>query len=175
VESKSKVLDLGCSSGHLLDILTKEKEALGRGIEISEEGVRKCVKRGLSVLQGDIDDGLSDYPHGSFDYVILNQTISYLKKPLFLLKEAVRVGKKLIVSFPNFGHYSSRYSLFFGGKVPREWRKENLYLFTIKDFEKICRKNNYQILEKTFYSHNGKDSRFFPNLFAQNAIYVLKK
>ena len=118
IEQGASVLDLGCGDGELLERLIEEKQVRAQGIEISEQAIHNCVARGLSVFQGDIDTGLSEYADKSFDYVILKQTFQQVKKPNFVLKEALRVSKKTIVGFPNFVYISARFQLFFGGKVP---------------------------------------------------------
>src|SRR5450759_4246882 len=118
VEAKASVLDLGCGSGDLSARLANEKRAVVQGIEIDEQAVYKCVGKGISVLHGDIDSGLADYGDKSFDYVILSESFQQVKKPESVLAEALRVGKRVIVSFPNFVHYSARWQLFFKGTVP---------------------------------------------------------
>jgi methionine biosynthesis protein MetW len=119
IPAGTKVLDLGCGDGSLLVKLVRQKGVTGRGIEISEEGVRACIAKGLTVLQGDIDQGLRDYPDGSFDYVVLNQTLQAVKKPDVVLSEMLRVGKKGIVGFPNFAYWKMRSYLFTFGRMPR--------------------------------------------------------
>jgi methionine biosynthesis protein MetW len=147
VEQGASVLDLGCGDGELLARLIEEKQVRAQGIEISEQAIHRCVAQGLSVFQEDIDTGLSEYADKSFDYVILNQTFQQVKKPDFVLKEALRVGKKTIVGFPNFVHYTARFQLFFRGKVPvtpslpYEWYDTpNLHFLSIADFKEYCKK-----------------------------------
>ena len=118
VAAESKALDLGCGDGDLLLKLGREKSVIGRGIELSEVGVRHCVSKGLSVRQGDIDEGLSDYPDASFDYVILSQTLPYVDDPTTLLHEMLRVGRQAIVSFPNLGYWRARLRLLAKGSLP---------------------------------------------------------
>lgn len=122
VEPGSRVLDLGCGDGELMYLLAKDKAARVQGIEIDDEAIYKCVAKGLSVFHGDIDSGLKEYPDKSFDYVILNQSMQQVKKADFVIQEGLRVGKKLIVGFPNFGSVNARISIFFKGKTPKRHR-----------------------------------------------------
>ena len=181
VEHGASVLDLGCGDGALLARLIEEKQVRAQGIEISEQAIHHCVARGLSVFQEDIDTGLSEYADKSFDYVILNQTFQQVKKPDFVLKEALRVGKKTIVGFPNFVHISARFQLFFGGKVPLtpslpyEWyNTPNLHFLSIADFVEYCRKREVQIERSAFIAKNKK-VWIFPNLFGEIGLFLLSK
>ncbi len=181
VESGSSVLDLGCGDGELLSLLIELKGVRAQGIEISELAIRQCVARGLSVFQEDIDTGLSDYGDRSFDYVILNQTFQQVKKPDFVLTEALRVGRKAIVSFPNFLYITSRFQMFFGGKVPvtsslpYEWyNTPNLHFLSIADFKEYCKKTNIQIKKSAFISKDKKID-FLPNLLAEIGLFLISK
>ncbi len=185
VPQGADVLDLGCGDGSLLEKLEKERGVRGRGIEISEVGVKQCIRRGLTVLQGDIDEGLPDYPDKSFDIVILNQTLQVVKKPDLVLFEMLRVGKKGIVGFPNFGYWKVRAYLLLRGRMPKtrflpyEWyNTPNIHLCTIKDFEAICRENGIKI-EKRIYLSTERGGRIFrgaaPNLFAENAVFIISR
>jgi len=179
----TKVLDLGCGDGSLLVKLVRQKAVTGRGIEISEEGVRSCIAKGLTVMQGDIDKGLRDYPNGSFDYVVLNQTLQAVKFPDVVLSEILRVGKKGIVGFPNFAYWKMRFYLFTRGRMPKteflpfEWYDTpNIHFCSIVDFREYCAKNGVRI-EKTVYLSTDRGGRVLrgvrPNLFAENAVYLL--
>jgi len=179
INSRASILDLGCGDGALLSLLIKEKGVRAQGIEISEEAIHSCVAAGLSVFQEDIDTGLSDYSDDSFDYVILNQTFQQVKKPDFVLKEALRVGKKVIVGFPNFLYYPARFQMFFRGKVPvtpslpYEWYDTpNLHFLSIADFKSYCRKQDIRI-EKTAYFTNSRQVKLLPNLFAEVGLFLL--
>lgn len=181
INEKSKVLDVGCGDGKLLSIL-KNKDIEARGIELDESLVEKCVKRGLFVINDDIESGFSHYKKESFDYVILSETIQVLKNPLEVLNEALRVGKKVIVSFPNFGHYKIRFSYFFSGKMPKseslpyEWyNTPNIRILTIKDFRDICKLNKIKIVSEFNYSSQNKNIFLLPNIFASNSVFVLEK
>jgi methionine biosynthesis protein MetW len=183
IPAGTKVLDLGCGDGSLLVKLVRQKGVTGRGIEISEEGVRACIAKGLTVMQGDIDKGLRDYPNNSFDYVILNQTLQAVKKPDVVLSEILRVGKKGIVGFPNFAYWKMRFYLFTYGRMPKteflpfEWYDTpNIHFCSISDFTEYCAKNGVTI-EKTVYLSTDRGGRVLrgvrPNLFAENAVYLL--
>jgi len=181
IEQGASVLDLGCGDGELLALLIEEKQVRAQGIEISEQAIHHCVARGLSVFQEDIDTGLSDYADKSFDCVILNQTFQQVKKPNFVLKEALRVGKKTIVGFPNFLYISARFQMFFGGKVPvtpslpYEWYDTpNLHFLSIADFQEYCKKREIQIEQSIFIAKN-KRVLLFPNLFAETGLFLLLK
>jgi len=179
IEKKSSVLDLGCGDGKLLSLLINGKQVNAQGIEINEQAIYKCVTRGLSVFHQDIDTGLSEYNDKSFDYVILNQTLQQVKKPDFVLKEAARVGKKTIISLPNFVHYKARFQILFNGKVPvipalpYEWyNTPNLHFLSIADFIEYCKKRKIKI-EKTFFISKNKEIKLFPNFFAEIGIFSL--
>ena len=183
IPAGTKVLDLGCGDGSLLVKLVRQKGVTGRGIEISEEGVRACIAKGLTVMQGDIDKGLRDYPDGSFDYVVLNQTLQAVKKPDVVLSEMLRVGKKGIVGFPNFAYWKMRAYLFTFGRMPKteflpfEWYDTpNIHFCSVLDFTEYCAKNGVTI-EKTVYLSTDRGGRVLrgvrPNLFAENAVFLL--
>ena len=179
IEPNSKVLDLGCGDGTLLSFLVKEKKVKARGIELNEEAIYKCVEKGLSVFHGDIESGLSGYPDKRFDYVILNQSMQEVKKVDYVIKEALRIGKKVIVGFPNFTYISARLRILFGGKVPitaslpYHWHDTpNVHFLSISDFQDFCVEKNINIID-AFYLGRKKTLRFLPNLFALNAIFVI--
>jgi len=181
VKRGAKVMDLGCGDGELLSILVDKKQVEAQGIELKEEAIYKCVERGLSVLHGDIESGLGVYPNKSFDYVILNQSMQEVNNVDYIIGEALRVGKRAIVGFPNFAHITARCEIFFGGRTPvndalpyRWFDTPNVHFLTIKDFREFCAEKNIQILKACFL---GKKRliRIFPNLFAQNAVFVITK
>ena len=179
IRSSSSVLDLGCGDGKLTKLLVQEKQVHAQGIEIDEQAIRKCVANGLSVFQQDIDTGLAEYLDKSFDYVILSQTLQQVKKPEFVLKEALRVGKQAIVSFPNFVYYPARFDIFFRGKVPvtpslpHEWYEtSNMHVLSISDFTEYCNRKKITIEDKAYIRKNKK-VWFFPNFFAELAMFLI--
>ena len=179
ITKEASVLNLGCGDGELLALLLTEKQVHAQGIELSETAIHRCVALGLSVFQQDIDTGLAEYADKSFDYVILNQTFQQVKKPDFVLKEALRVGKKAIVGFPNFVQASARIQIFFKGRVPvtkalpYEWYDTpNLHFLGIADFKDYCKKRNIHIEDSAFIRKNTK-VRFFPNLLAEIGLFLL--
>ncbi|MFC1479872.1 methionine biosynthesis protein MetW [Candidatus Omnitrophota bacterium] len=179
VEPESTVLDMGCGDGDLLEYLVLRKQVRGNGVEISEEAIYRCVEKGLSVSHGDIDSGLREYPDKLFDYVIFNQTMQQVHKPKEAIKEALRIGKKCIIGFPNFCHIKARIQLFFSGHVPvtpslpYSWYDTpNLHFLSIKDFRRFCAEQGI-IVEKSVFLSEKRIIRFFPNVFALNAIFQI--
>jgi methionine biosynthesis protein MetW len=179
VGKSSSVLDLGCGDGELLAILVREKNVKAQGIEIDDKAIFDCVARGLSVFHDDIDSGLSDYEDKSFDFVILNQSFQQVKKPDAVLKEALRVGKKVIIGIPNFAHINARFQIFFRGRtpvtgaLPYEWHDTpNLHFLSILDFINYCKKRNITI-EGAYYVGSRRKVALFPNFFAQTGIFVI--
>jgi methionine biosynthesis protein MetW len=179
--SGASVLDLGCGDGELLSLLIRNKQVHAQGIELSEQAAHNCVAAGLSVFQQDIDTGLTEYADKSVDYVILNQTLQQVKKPDFAIKEALRVGKKVIVGFPNFCYITDRFQIFFRGKVPvtaslpYEWYDTpNLHFLSIADFKEYCKKSHITVEDAAFISKN-RAVRFLPNLFGEVGLFLLSK
>ena len=145
VEYGAKVLDVGCGDGELLRLLSESRGVDGRGIELSREGVNECVAKGLAVIQGDADTDLGDYPDDAFDYVILSQTLQATRHPRIVLEHMLRIGRRAVVSFPNFGHWQVRLQLLFAGHMPRTdilpfswYDTPNIHHCTIKDFRQLC-------------------------------------
>lgn len=179
VKQSSSVLDLGCGDGELTKLLVHKKHVRAQGIEIDEQAIHKCVANGLSVFQQDIDTGLAEYSDNSFDYVILSQTLQQVKKPDFVLKEALRVGRQTIVSFPNFVYYPARFQIFFKGRVPvtpslpHEWYDTpNLHFLGISDFIEYCNQRKITIKDSAFIRKN-KSVRLFPNFFAEIGVFLI--
>jgi methionine biosynthesis protein MetW len=181
IRSEASVLDLGCGDGELLSLLIRQKQVHAQGVELSDQAAHNCVAAGLSVFQQDIDTGLTEYADKTVDYVILNQTLQQVKKPDFAIKEALRVGKKVIVGFPNFCYITDRFQIFFRGKVPvtsslpYEWYDTpNLHFLSISDFKEYCRKNRITVEDAAFISKN-RMVRFLPNLFGEVGLFLLSK
>ena len=179
VQPGSRVLDLGCGEGALLAWLVENKQVLARGVEIEAAQVRKAIARGVSAYQGDIDEGLADYPDKAFDYVILSQTLQETRSPLQVLKEMLRVGRRAIVSFPNFGHWSVRRAMLFTGQAPKtklfhyDWyNSPNIHFLSINDFEDLCRTSGFPI-EKRYFLSGSTRVGTMPNLLAQTAVFLL--
>ena len=179
VTPEASVLDLGSGNGDLLYVLIKQKNVRGAGLEINEQEIYKSVARGLNILHGDIEKGLSEYKDQSFDYVVLNQSMQQIKQVDLVLKDALRVGKKVIVGFPNFVYYRSRLQILFSGKtpvnasLPYQWYETpNLHFLSILDFIEYCRKKNITIEQRAFF---GRFRRvyLFPNVFAQTGIFLI--
>lgn len=184
IEETSKVLDLGCGDGTLLKMLIDQKHIEGKGIEINQDSVINSIENGVCTIQGDIDEGLVQFSDKEYDYVVLNRTVQATEKPDFVIKEMLRVGKKVIVSFPNFGYWKVRLYLLLNGKMPVskmlpfEWyNTPNIHLLTIRDFFEFAKKNNIKILKSIYLNHaqvrRDKLLRLMPNLLAEEAVFVL--
>ena len=181
VEPDSKVLDLGCGEGELLQWLAENKNVEGRGIELDGPKVQRAIARGVSVYQGDIDAGLSGYPDASFDYIILSQTLQETRRPLGVLKEMLRVGRHAIVTFPNFGHWSVRLAMLATGRSPRtqsfphEWyNSPNIHFLTIRDFEILARDQGWTVDRKIFIS-GRRVGTHLANLMAEVAVFLVRR
>jgi methionine biosynthesis protein MetW len=179
IEPDSRVLDLGCGEGELLYPLVRDKQVRAQGIELDDKAIQECVKKGLSVFHDDIENSLREFPDNSFDYVILNQSMQEVKKVDYVIQEAMRIGSKVIVGFPNFAHIKSRLMLFFRGKspitgsLPYLWYDTpNVRFLSITDFKDFCARKNIRIVE-AHYLGEKTIVRFLPNLFALNAVFVL--
>ena len=185
IDSNLSVLDLGCGDGTLLKML-KDKKINARGIDIKQDNIIKCLEKGLSVVQGDIDEGLHEYPDKSYNYVILNQTLQSTEKPHFVIHEMLRVGEKVVVSFPNFGYWKVRFYLMFKGKMPKskmlpfQWYDTpNIHLLTIEDFYDFAKENNFKIEKKiSMTKAKVRDSlfhRLFDNFLTEEVIFVISR
>jgi methionine biosynthesis protein MetW len=185
IEPGSRVIDLGCGEGELLKYLINHKNATGSGIEHSESRVALCIEKGLSVLQGDINEEVLDYPDNTFDYVILSQTLQQVYEPDTMIRSMLRIGKKGIVSFPNFSHWRCRLQLLSSGyapvtrQLPYEWyNTPNIRVITIKDFRKFIYEVGFNILKEVAINTQsedryGKTITVFPNLRATYGIFLI--
>lgn len=181
VEPKSRVLDMGCGDGELLYLLNKNLQTRSQGIEIDPDQIMECVERGINVLLGDLDSGLTDFKDGSFDYVILNNSLQELRYPDDVIRDALRVGRRLIVGFPNFAYIKARKQLFFSGRIPVTpslpfawYESPNLHVLTVKDFKEYCRNRGFKIVQER-YVRNQREIYLLPNLLAQWGIFLITR
>jgi len=187
IEENTRVLDVGCDDGTLIEFLKKNKNVDIRGIEISKEKVQICVAKGLTVIEGNAELDLKQFPNNSFDYVILGQTLQAFINPEIVIKELLRVGKKAIVTIPNFGHWKVRLNLLTKGTMPvtktlpNNWyNTPNLHMCTIKDFVKFSKIIDFKIFKSLALinrnvSNINNANLFFKNLFAELGIFLIEK
>ena len=183
----SRVLDIGCGDGALLAHLARAKQVDGRGMELSQSGVNACVSHGLPVIQGDADGDLDDYPSDTFDYAILSQTLQATRNPRLVIGNLVRIGRRAIVSFPNFGHWRIRANLLFNGRMPvtpllnQAWYDTpNIHLCTIKDFVALCLELGITIERSLTLDRAGQPFALDPvgglaNLLAEQRLFLLRR
>jgi methionine biosynthesis protein MetW len=181
IEPKTRVLDLGCGEGELLAWLKENKKVDGRGVELTGARVQKAIARGVSVYQGDLESGLDDYPDGAFDYVILSQTLQETRDPLRVLRAMLRIGRRAIVAFPNFGHWRVRMSHLWSGRAPKtrlfphDWYDSpNIHFLTVLDFEALAGKESWSVERRIFLS-GRRQVRTAPNLMADVAVFLVAK
>jgi methionine biosynthesis protein MetW len=187
IDPGSRVLDIGCGDGELLSYLTRQKNVDGRGMELSQSGVNACVRHGLSVIQGDADNDLADYPSDAFDYVVLSQTLQATRNPRAVLLHLARIGKRAIVSIPNFGHWRVRASLLTRGRLPKTallpypwYETPNIHLCTIQDFVTLCAQEGIRIERSISLDGSGRPYRLNPvgalaNLLAEQGLFLLAR
>lgn len=187
VAPESRLLDVGCGDGELLDYLFQEKNVDGRGIELSMAGVNACVSRGLPVIQGDADTDLNNYPDKAFDYVVLSQTLQATRAPKDVLENLLRIGERAIVSFPNFAHWRMRLALLFKGRMPRTetlpyawYDTPNIHFCTIRDFIVTCEEMNATIERGVALNSRGGvrqigSNAFLGNLLGEQAVFLLRR
>jgi methionine biosynthesis protein MetW len=181
VKPDSSVLDLGCGDGLLLKYLKETRGARGFGVEIADADVLSCVKNGVNVIQSDLERGLAGFDAGSFDCVILSQTLQAVRHTDQLLLDMLRVGREAIVSFPNFGRWDLRLQIALGGKMPvspelpYQWyNTPNVHLFTIADFESFCETHGVRVLERVVL-HDGRPVTSLVNIFGSLAVYRIQR
>ena len=179
IEPATRVLDLGCGEGELLEWLKDHKQVDARGVELSGPRVQKAIARGVSVYQGDLESAVEDYPSQVFDYVILSQTLQETRDPLRVLRGMLRVGRRGIVAFPNFGHYSVRWATLWTGRAPRtvlfphDWfDSPNIHFLTVLDFEALAAREHWNVERRIFVSGQRQVS-MFPNLTAEIAVFLV--
>ena len=187
IENSSRVLDVGCDDGTLMEFLKKNRNVDIRGIEISKERVQTCIAKGLTVIEGNAEYDLKQFPNDSFDYVILGQTLQAFINPEVVIKELLRVGKKAVVTIPNFGHWKVRFNLLIGGtmpvtkSLPNDWyNTPNIHMCTIKDFEKFSKIMNFKIYKSLALinknvSNINRSNLFLKNFFAELGIFLIEK
>lgn len=185
IRPRSRVLDLGCGDGALLAYLARTKQVAGYGLEIDDKHIPQCIRRGVNVIQTDLDQGLSEFDGDSFDHVVLSLTLQSVKYPDRLIGEMLRVGREGIVTFPNFGHWRCRFQLGLLGRMPlsrtlpNQWyNTPNIHLCTLKDFENLCHSRKIEILEFHAVDHAHKSSlglRLLPNLLGEIALYRFRR
>ena len=187
LEENTRILDVGCDDGTLMEFLKKNKDVDIRGIEISKKKVQVCISKGLTVLEGNAEFDLKQFPENSFDYVVLGQTLQAFVNPEIVIKELLRVGKKAIVTIPNFGHWRVRLNLLTKGTMPvtktlpNDWyNTPNIHMCTIKDFVKFSKTINFKIykslaLMNKNVSNINNSNLSFKNLFAELGIFLIEK
>jgi methionine biosynthesis protein MetW len=186
VEPGSRVLDVGCGDGALLEFLSREKDVDGRGIELSMDGVHQCVVQGLSVIQGNAETDLKDYPADAFDYVILSQTLQAMREPRAVLANLARIGRRAIVSFPNFGYWRIRLQLLVHGRMPvtknlgyQWWETPNIHLCTIADFVELAGEMGLRIERCVILDRagriTGRAHGGLANLLGEQAVFMVHR
>lgn len=181
----SRVLDLGCGDGSLLEYLKKNKQISETGLEIDERNIQGCLSRGVNVIQQDLNKSLKNFSDKSFDTVLLTQTLQAVNYPDVLIDEILRIGHNCIVTFPNFGNWRSRWYLFWKGRMPvsnfmpYQWyNTPNIHFCTVRDFDELCRERNIKVITRTVVDHKHQGNwyiKLWPNLLGETAIYHISR
>jgi len=181
IEPNTRVLDLGCGEGELLDWLAQNKNVDARGVEISGQRAQQAIARGVSVFHSDLEDALADLPDQAFDYVILSQTLQETREPLKVLRDMLRVGRRAIVAFPNFAHWSVRLAHLFTGRAPKtklfphDWyNSPNIHFLTVDDFESLAAAEKWKV-ERRMFLQGPRKVAILPNLLAEVAVFLIRK
>lgn len=185
IAPQSRVLDLGCGDGALLERLSQEKQVSGYGVEIDHAQIEHCLERGVNVVEQNLDQGLDNFCDDSFDTVVMTQALQTLRQPHLVVREMLRVGRECIITFPNFGQWKARWHLAFSGRMPVsdllpfEWYDTpNIHFCTFRDFDMLCRENGWTILHRQVVSETPVSAALkdlLPNLFGETAIYHLTR
>ena len=185
ITPQSRVLDLGCGDGRLLQALKQRLSIEGYGLEIDPQQITSCISNGVNVIEKNIDEGMANFADNSFDMVVMTQALQVMHNPHLVLNEMLRVGKECIITFPNFGNWRARCHLMFNGGMPvtkqlnYQWYDTpNIHFCTVNDFEALCKQQNIRILDRQVVAERNPDrqlKRLWPNLFAETAIYHLSR
>lgn len=186
IQTKARVLDMGCGDGELLSFLQRDRQVSGYGLEIDEDKISACVVKGVNVIEQNLDADLSNFADQSFDVVVMTQALQVMQHPHKVLEEMTRIGQEAIITFPNFGHWKTRWYLTLKGKMPVSetlpyswYDTPNIHLCTFRDFEELCKQQNYKIINRavtdTKHQRGNWFTRRLPNLLAEIAIYRISK
>jgi methionine biosynthesis protein MetW len=185
IPENSHVLDLGCGDGTLLASLQESRSVTGYGLELSNDNIIQAIRRGVNVIQRDLNDGLSSFSEDGFDFILMTHALQVLKNPVAVIREMLTIGERAILTFPNFGHWRNRAYLGLKGKMPmsetlpHQWHNTpNIHMCTVKDFELLCKENGFKIEKKMIVDRNQREGiglNILPNLLGEIAIYQITR